>query len=197
MIKVCRVCNQEVDFGKSRATTCSGCIKEGRKWCSKCGRVLSIEDFSKSGQGHMNICKMCHNERNKQWRHTPEGNRKANESLRRYRSIQEVRQKHVLRNQLHKSQGNLTSEQWQNACLAFALSCAYCGKEDKLTMDHVTPISQGGTTTLGNIIPACQSCNSSKGNRDLIEWYARQPFYSKQRLENIITYIKGVAPCQR
>ena len=67
----------------------------------------------------------------------------------------------------------------------------------KLTMDHVIAVSMGGSTDVSNIIPACQSCNSSKQNRDMIAWYTKQPFYSKQRLDNIIRYLKGVTPCQR
>ena len=59
-------------------------------------------------------------------------------------------------------------------------------------MDHVVPVSKGGSTSADNIIPACQSCNSSKNNKDIIEWYTAQPFYNKNRLDNIIKYIKGV-----
>lgn len=58
-----------------------------------------------------------------------------------------------------------------------------------LTMDHVVPISKGGKTTIDNVIPACSSCNSSKQARDIIEWYTSQPFYSKNRLDNIIKFV--------
>jgi hypothetical protein len=49
--------------------------------------------------------------------------------------------------------------------------CIYCGKEAETTFDHLIPLSEGGEDTISNQVPACQSCNSSKGSRDVIEWY--------------------------
>lgn len=53
--------------------------------------------------------------------------------------------------------------------------CWYCGQEmapSKLTKDHVFPRSKGGANDMDNIIMVCKTCNSSKGNMDLFEWYA-------------------------
>ncbi len=53
--------------------------------------------------------------------------------------------------------------------------CWYCGKElppTQLTKDHVFPRSKGGKNDMDNIIMVCKSCNSSKGNMDLFQWYA-------------------------
>jgi 5-methylcytosine-specific restriction endonuclease McrA len=44
--------------------------------------------------------------------------------------------------------------------------CHYCGQKfppQELTMDHVVPISRGGTTTPGNVVPCCKECNYKKG----------------------------------
>lgn len=49
--------------------------------------------------------------------------------------------------------------------------CIYCGSESDLTWDHLIPASEGGPDVISNQVPACQSCNSSKGARDAIEWY--------------------------
>lgn len=44
--------------------------------------------------------------------------------------------------------------------------CWMCGRKDlPLHKDHVKPISKGGWHVLSNIRPACQPCNSSKGNK--------------------------------
>ncbi|MDB4875733.1 MAG: hypothetical protein JWM41_2179 [Gemmatimonadetes bacterium] len=37
-------------------------------------------------------------------------------------------------------------------------------------MDHVIPISRGGSHTRENVVPACRSCNSKKGDLMLLEW---------------------------
>jgi len=47
--------------------------------------------------------------------------------------------------------------------------CRYCGASEGLVIDHVTPQSKGGQTTLDNVVLACFQCNSSKGSRGLHE----------------------------
>jgi hypothetical protein len=51
------------------------------------------------------------------------------------------------------------------------LSCAWCCQtiEDgaKLTLDHIVPYSEGGTTKSDNLIVACLRCNSSRGSRSI------------------------------
>jgi 5-methylcytosine-specific restriction endonuclease McrA len=51
----------------------------------------------------------------------------------------------------------------------FAGRCAYC-PAPATTWDHIVPVSLGGLTEPGNIVPACGSCNSSKNARPLDEW---------------------------
>jgi 5-methylcytosine-specific restriction enzyme A len=44
--------------------------------------------------------------------------------------------------------------------------CHYCGKKfsfKELTLDHIVPLARGGTTTPGNVVPACRPCNKAKG----------------------------------
>jgi 5-methylcytosine-specific restriction endonuclease McrA len=55
----------------------------------------------------------------------------------------------------------------------FAGACAYCGAP-ATTWDHIVPVSKGGKTEPGNIVPACLSCNSSKKDSDLDDWLARR-----------------------
>jgi 5-methylcytosine-specific restriction endonuclease McrA len=46
--------------------------------------------------------------------------------------------------------------------------CQYCGnsfQKTHLTLDHVTPVVQGGDKTWENIVTACKPCNQRKGGR--------------------------------
>lgn len=51
-------------------------------------------------------------------------------------------------------------------------ACAYCGIDEKLTVDHLIPRKKGGPDVGENMVWACASCNSSKGARDVLEWLA-------------------------
>ena len=46
-----------------------------------------------------------------------------------------------------------------------AYTCAYCGAKEHLTLDHIQPASRGGQDTWENLVTACNSCNTRKGNR--------------------------------
>jgi len=51
--------------------------------------------------------------------------------------------------------------------------CYYCHKEVgrvNLTMDHIVPLSRGGKSKKGNIVPACKDCNNKKKYLLPIEW---------------------------
>lgn len=63
-----------------------------------------------------------------------------------------------------------SGKDWKKCLARHGNRCAYCGGTEKLSMDHVVPVTKGGTHGAGNIVPACMSCNASKGNKLLIVW---------------------------
>lgn len=74
------------------------------------------------------------------------------------------------RRALEKGSPSLTSEEWQELKKQYGNRCLCCGRlEDEvgLTMDHVVPLSRGGTLTVENIQPLCKSCNCSKGVKEI------------------------------
>ncbi len=79
-------------------------------------------------------------------------------------------------------------EAWSNCC-------AYCGKppidDGSLTIDHVKPRCRGGEDRTSNVIPACASCNSSKGSENWIEWYQRQSFYQIKNESKIKKWLRS------
>lgn len=49
--------------------------------------------------------------------------------------------------------------------------CIYCGSKRDLTLDHVLPRCRNGPDSPDNAVWVCQSCNSSKGDKRLYEWF--------------------------
>ena len=49
-------------------------------------------------------------------------------------------------------------------------TCTYCGTTRHPHVDHVIPISRGGTNMFENLTTACGRCNQSKGSKLLAEW---------------------------
>lgn len=63
--------------------------------------------------------------------------------------------------------------------------CCYCGSQERLALEHVVPLSKGGLHVEENLLGACSSCNSSKRDRPVEEWYRSQSFFSEQRWQEI------------
>jgi hypothetical protein len=59
---------------------------------------------------------------------------------------------------------DLTHAQWIEIQETQDHRCYYCHVrcKGKLTQDHLTPLSQGGSHTLHNVIGACRRCNAKK-----------------------------------
>jgi 5-methylcytosine-specific restriction endonuclease McrA len=65
--------------------------------------------------------------------------------------------------------GTFTTQDWQRTLKAQHNRCFYCNKVFTVkrppTIDHVIPLSKGGTHSPENIVAACRPCNSAKWNR--------------------------------
>jgi len=67
-------------------------------------------------------------------------------------------------------EGKFTVKEWHAVLKAFEHACAYCGSRDRITIEHLTPLSRGGKNVVGNIAPACSPCNTSKNAKTLEEF---------------------------
>jgi 5-methylcytosine-specific restriction endonuclease McrA len=68
------------------------------------------------------------------------------------------------------AKGDYTATEWLNLCNFYGFHCLCCNNEfpfDKLTIDHVKPISKGGSNYIWNLQPLCLSCNSGKCDREI------------------------------
>lgn len=60
--------------------------------------------------------------------------------------------------------------------------CAYCSaelSENQIQLDHIMPLSKGGSHTIDNFAISCKSCNCSKGNKTLDEFIIYKELHLK------------------
>jgi 5-methylcytosine-specific restriction endonuclease McrA len=71
-----------------------------------------------------------------------------------------------------KADGSHSSQDVRDLYEASAGKCAYCGEDvgDNYHVDHIHPLSRGGSNGPENLAIACPGCNLSKGDKTLQEW---------------------------
>ena len=131
-------------------TRCPSCRKSDRV-CKDCGSEFS---------GRTTLCKRCW------WRQLPEDVRVATQ-----RARQNARRAKKLAAEVA---GPVPRDEYMRIRLEGP--CVYCG-EPATEVDHIRPLaSHGGWEHPSNLVPACRSCNASKGDRLLTEWDPRRVF---------------------
>jgi hypothetical protein len=96
---------------------------------------------------------------------------------------------------------NIKKKEWNSCKEYFNYECAYCGlslekhyvrfKGEMILSDfHREHVIDQGKNDLSNCVPSCKSCNSSKRNFTIEEWYnEKNTNYSQKRLNKIIKWI--------
>lgn len=88
--------------------------------------------------------------------------------------------KHFTRMQYNVSRGlreivaprqTMSKAQWARVLEEFGGLCIFCGSpgtaENRgIVPDHLIPVTRFGELVLGNTVPACQTCNDSRGEKD-------------------------------
>lgn len=70
--------------------------------------------------------------------------------------LQRVRRAPINQSTLPRDVRSLAFSVYGDACLS-------CGSKESVEVDHVIPLTKGGTHTVENLQPLCRSCNASKG----------------------------------
>jgi len=154
---------------------------DGTRVCSFCGESKPLEEFAKNGldgEGttrYRDDCKQCYNIR-----------RRENRTSKRHNDFIGGQKRRG------EEDPDFSFQDWKLCVIYFGGECAYCGRTmrrgERLTHDHLEALSKGGRTTSDNIIPACSTCNSSKGNDDFKDWFMKQAFFSQERINKIFKW---------
>lgn len=185
------------------------------KTCKDCKLEKEDFDFHKSKNnknGLSTACKFCYNIRNQKSK-TKISNEKKQQNLQKrrdtYKKDNKIKEysriwkqnkrkfdpnwnttnKRVYRARKYGAGGSHTEKQWQELLKQCNYQCVCCMASTKLTRDHITPVTSNGSDNIENIQPLCKSCNSSKGNRKIID-------YRKNiNIETIINVSKRIVTC--
>lgn len=66
--------------------------------------------------------------------------------------------------------GSFTPSEWHELKSAFGNVCLRCGRKEsevEITVDHIKPLTLGGSSFIYNLQPLCRSCNASKGDKEI------------------------------
>ena len=61
--------------------------------------------------------------------------------------------------------GNITKAIKEQLYRSHHYTCKYCGSSEKLSIDHITPLSKGGTSKKENLQVLCDRCHHNKDSR--------------------------------
>lgn len=141
-------------------------IESCRRWRQRHREEISKQERAK---------RMADPQRKQKRRRYAAANRqRLNEIQRRHRLASKTYYAHVdVQRRLRRrgAAGTHSVSEWSVLKLRYGNRCAYCGRHpDRLTKDHRLPICRGGSNDIGNILPCCGSCNSSKNTLTTAEF---------------------------
>lgn len=89
----------------------------------------------------------------------------------------------------------ISDQDWARVLCEFDSTCAYCGaissaENRGIVPDHLVAVTDFGELVSGNIVPACQTCNDSRGNKPWRTFLTdRFPADAMSRIHRIEQYI--------
>lgn len=134
------------------------------KYCNKCGKIKSIDQFFR-GKGckddYRPECKLCYKAS-----YLPLVKERKPAAGRLTQTIFT----HSNRARINGNNGKIIYQEWRDLKEKYNNACLCCGRrapEVEITLDHVLPLSMGGSNTIDNAQPLCLSCNSRKGTKHI------------------------------
>mgnify|MGYP001585303707 CR=1 FL=1 len=77
-------------------------------------------------------------------------------------------QKNLWHHRRRSAQGSHTFGEWETLKAQYNWICPACKRKEpeiKLSIDHIIPLSKGGSDNIENIQPLCRNCNCQKWTR--------------------------------
>jgi 5-methylcytosine-specific restriction endonuclease McrA len=134
-------------------------------YCRPCDSTYNAEKRSKNREARLAACRKWHQENKDRQRATNKRWVKANPervraSWRRARARR------------RNAEGEFTEADTSRLLVEQRGTCNGCGGDirETWTVDHIMPLSRGGSNWPDNIQLLCALCNSKKGNRTMEEW---------------------------
>ena len=104
------------------------------------------------------------------WHQTGKAKRENNIEEYRYYNRNRMKVRRIIQ---RTNGGSITKEQWKIICDHFGNVCLCCGNPEtaykELSIDHIIPVTKGGTSDWDNLQPLCFSCNSRK-HTDIVDY---------------------------
>jgi 5-methylcytosine-specific restriction endonuclease McrA len=88
----------------------------------------------------------------------------------------------------------LTYVEWKSRLEEFDYRCGYCllkFEEETLWLEHIVGVAEGGEHRLHNVIPSCQLCNQTKGDKSLMDFQGITRNQLFQRMKDHLTALKA------
>lgn len=160
--KYCRGCQQEIPRGSTPRILCDTCVTQHARQ-----RDAYREDLRKL-ERKQRTCKNCNCLILENYKHFCAVCQKQRNAVRKRKNAKTQKHKRRLKT---GAMYTFSAKIWESVLAQFGNCCAYCLEPCvRLEMDHFEPISNGGSHTVENVVPACRTCNASKGSKPALLW---------------------------
>lgn len=158
-MKTCTKCGEEKDLNSFSRH--AGFPDDRSYWCKSCVRINNRKLYeTKREELIAYSTKWCQDNRERRRLYSSAWNRNHPDTVQ-----VGVRNR---RARLANIEGKITKNEWIALKNKYNNTCLKCKRTDvKLTLDHVIPVSKGGSNTIENAQPLCLSCNSSKHDKTI------------------------------
>lgn len=184
-MKKCKICNKEYSatteyFYKNRSS------KDGlHPYCKKCaidkqrniywsdpvlGREKKKEWRDNNKESHRVMIKDWENKNDEHLKESRTAWRRGNpDKVRGYNKERNMNKQH-----------DITDQEWFECLEYFNNSCAYCELSEQEQFDlyneqfHKEHVIHNGNNYIDNCVPSCTSCNTSKHDAELNDWYCEK-----------------------